>query len=146
MSLKPFKNVFFEINKSKLISPLIVIDPIQKERNAAAALDYEKFEILKHRAIEFLKKPSKDFFNVKFLTEQDLKKKFHKKSLILLKCKPLNKKIDVAGAKILAPDVLRIQLDEGRYIIGEGRLYVQARALFDEGEGVAVAIGIDRGE
>jgi len=95
------KNVFFEINKSKLTSPLIVIDPIQKDRNAAAALDREKFFILKHRAKEFLKKPSKDFFKITFLTEQYLREKYHKKNIIILKCKPLKKKIDVAGAKML---------------------------------------------
>jgi len=95
------KNVFTEINKSKLTSPLIVIDPVQKDRNAAAALDHEKFEILKHRAKEFLKKPSKDFFEVKILTEQDIIKKFQKNKLIMLKTKPLNKKEDVAGAKML---------------------------------------------
>jgi len=95
------KNVFTEINKSKLTSPLIVIDPVQKDRNAAAALDHEKFEILKHRALSFIKKPSKDFFEVKILTEQDIIKKFQKNKLIILKAKPLNKKEDVAGAKML---------------------------------------------
>ena len=61
------KNIFIEINQSKLTSPLIIIDPVQKDRNAAAALDYEKFEVLKHRAKEFLKKPSKEFFELKIL-------------------------------------------------------------------------------
>jgi len=95
------KNVFTEINKSKLISPLIVIDPVQKDRNAAAALDFEKLEVLKNRAKEFLKNPSKHFFEIKTLTEQDIIKKFQKNKLIILKAKPLNKKEDVAGAKML---------------------------------------------
>ncbi|MCH8004418.1 MAG: CCA tRNA nucleotidyltransferase [Nanoarchaeota archaeon] len=95
------KNVFTEINKSKLTSPLIVIDPVQKDRNAAAALDQEKFEVLKHRAKEFSKKPSKKFFEIKLLTENDIIKKFQKNKLIMLKAKPLNKKEDVAGAKML---------------------------------------------
>tara|TARA_Y100000031_G_C8219707_1_gene385245 strand:- start:313 stop:1554 length:1242 start_codon:yes stop_codon:yes gene_type:complete len=95
------KNVFIEINKSKLTSPLIVIDPVQKDRNAAAALDHEKFEIIKHRAKEFLKKPSKEFFEIRVLTEQDIKKKFSKNKLVMLKATPLKKKEDVAGAKML---------------------------------------------
>jgi len=95
------KNVFTEINKSKLTSPLIVIDPVQKDRNAAAALDHEKFEITKHRAIEFLKKPSKEFFEIKILREEDIMEKFSKKNLIFLKASPLRKKEDVAGAKML---------------------------------------------
>ena len=94
------KNVFLEINKSKLNSPIVVIDPVQKDRNAAAALDFEKFEIIIHRAKEFLKKPSKEFFEVKIVTRDDLIKKFPK-SLIILEASPLNRKGDVAGAKML---------------------------------------------
>src|SRR3989338_5938399 len=56
------KDVFKLVNTSKLISPLIVIDPVQKDRNAAAALSIEKFEAFKKASIEFLKKPSKEFF------------------------------------------------------------------------------------
>ncbi len=94
------KNVFMELNKSKLTSPLIVIDPVQKGRNAAAALDHEKFEIIVHRAKEFLKKPSKEFFEIKTFTEEDIRRKFPK-NLVILKAEPLNKKDDVAGAKML---------------------------------------------
>ena len=95
------KNVLMELNKSKLVSPLIVIDPVQKGRNAAAALDNEKFEILKRRAKEFLKRPSKGFFEANQLSEGDIRKKFEKNSLMLLKAEPLEKKEDVAGAKML---------------------------------------------
>lgn len=94
------KNVLMELNKSKLVSPLIVIDPVQKDRNAAAALDCEKFEILRHRAKEFLKKPSKEFFEVKPISENSLKEKF-RNNLVMLKAEPLDKKEDVAGAKML---------------------------------------------
>jgi tRNA nucleotidyltransferase (CCA-adding enzyme) len=95
------KNVLMEINKSKLTSPLIVIDPVQKNRNAAAALDQEKFDIIKHRAKEFLKKPSNNFFEVKILEEKDIRNKFQKNKIVILKAIPLNKKEDVAGAKML---------------------------------------------
>ena len=79
----------------------IVIDPVQKDRNAAAALDHEKFDIVKHRAKEFLKKPSKKFFEITILTEQDIRKKFQKNKLMMLKARPLKKKADIAGAKML---------------------------------------------
>ena len=95
------KNILMELNKSKLVSPLIVIDPVQKDRNAAAALDNEKFEILKHRAKEFLKKPSREFFEVKHITPQDLIKKFGEKNILLIGVAPLDRKEDVAGAKML---------------------------------------------
>ncbi len=94
------KNVLMELNKSKLNSPLIVIDPVQKDRNAAAALDHEKFEIAIHRAKEFLKKPSKEFFEIKELAEEDIRTKFPK-NLVMLKAMPLSRKDDVAGAKML---------------------------------------------
>src|SRR3989338_6133694 len=93
------KNVFAEINKSKLTSPLIIIDPVQKDRNAAAAFSYEKFDMLRKRAKEFLKNPSKNFFEVKVLTEKDIKS--HEKNIIILNTIPLKRKKDVAGAKML---------------------------------------------
>ncbi|MBL7055832.1 nucleotidyltransferase domain-containing protein [Candidatus Woesearchaeota archaeon] len=94
------KNIFMELNKSKLNSPLIVIDPVQKDRNASAALDNEKFEIIISRAKEFLKKPSIDFFTINLMNEDDLRKKF-RKNLIIFKAVSLNKKEDIAGAKML---------------------------------------------
>ncbi len=44
-----------ELNKSKIQSPLIVIDPVQAGRNAAAALSFEKYDLLRKKAKEFLK-------------------------------------------------------------------------------------------
>ncbi len=93
----------FELNKSKTQGPLIVIDPIQKERNAAAALSYEKFNKFVKSAISFLKNPSEKFFieekpNVdKFL---NLKKK--NEILIVLEIKPSSKfSVDVMGCKMI---------------------------------------------
>jgi len=95
------KDVFREVNKSKLISPLIVIDPVQKDRNAAAALSFEKFEIFRKKANEFLKKPSEKFFEVEDFNIDTLKEKFKHKNSILLEVDPLKRKDDVAGAKLL---------------------------------------------
>ncbi len=112
------KNVFTEINKSKLTSPLIIIDPVQKDRNAAAALSYEKFDISRKRAQEFLKNPSKRFFEVEVLTEKGIKKKAGKNKLILLKITPLKRKIDVAGAKMTkAFDFIRKKLISNEFKI-----------------------------
>ncbi len=93
----------FELNKSKTQGPLIVIDPIQKERNAAAALSYEKFNKFIKSARTFLKNPSEKFFieekpNVdKFL---NLKKK--NEMLIVLEIKPSSKfSVDVMGCKMM---------------------------------------------
>jgi tRNA nucleotidyltransferase (CCA-adding enzyme) len=86
------------MNTSKLISPLIVVDPVQKSRNASAALSVEKFEAFKKTSKEFVKRPSERFFE-----EQDLAKLTEKKNSIFLSVKivPLEGKIDVVGSKLL---------------------------------------------
>ena len=89
------------INASKLQSPLIVVDPIQKERNAAAALDYEKGSRFKLRAHQFLKNPSTDFFIKKDLTLDDLKIRAGNNKLILVDIVARSGKKDVVGAKLL---------------------------------------------
>ena len=93
------KDVFRIVNTSKLASPLIVIDPVQKDRNAAAAISIEKFELFKKRAAEFLKITSKEFFVKKNINEEFLKLK-HGKKLVKISCAPLEGKIDVVGSKI----------------------------------------------
>ena len=95
------KDVFKIVNTSKLVSPLIVIDPVQKDRNAAAALSTEKFETFKKISKEFFKKPSKEFFNKKNLSSIFLAKRSKNNQLITIKAKPLSGKIDVIGSKLL---------------------------------------------
>lgn len=87
----------FEINKSKTEGNLIVIDPVQPERNAAAALSDEKLKIFVESAKRFLKKPSKTFFIEKKADKEKLKKK----GFIVLDVKPKKGKEDVTGAKLL---------------------------------------------
>jgi len=127
------KNVFNEINKSKLTSPLIVVDPVQKNRNAAAALSHEKFNILRKKAKEFLKNPSKKFFNIEIITEQDIRKKFGKIKLLIFKIDPLKRKKDVAGAKMLkAFNYIKQNLiDNGFQVIGSDMVWDRkSKALF----------------
>lgn len=94
------KDVFKLVNTSKLVSPLIVIDPVQKDRNAAAALSAGKFEVFKKAAREFLKRPSKEFFVKKSLSLLFLKEKAKNDELITLKVRPLAGKTDVVGSKL----------------------------------------------
>lgn len=88
------------LNKSKL-SSLVVIDPIQPERNASAVLSRENFLLFKKFASDFLKKPSKRFFKKKEITIEELVKKAKNKKLILLNVKALDGKEDVVGSKLL---------------------------------------------
>jgi len=91
--------VFFELNKSKLHSPIVVIDPVDKYRNAAAALSREKFLLFKKQAKKFLDNPGEDFFVEKNLSLTQLKKSKH--YLIYLEMEALEGKRDVVGAKLL---------------------------------------------
>jgi len=88
-----------KMNESKLYGPMIVVDPIQLERNAAAALDKEKFELLIKAAKAYLKKPNISFFEEKKINLNDLKKT--KGNLIVLEASPKKKRKDAAGAELL---------------------------------------------
>ncbi|MEA3430756.1 MAG: CCA tRNA nucleotidyltransferase [Nanoarchaeota archaeon] len=97
------KQVFKKLNKSKLDSPLIVIDPVQKNRNAAAALNLETFSKFVLAARRYLQKPSNIFFDKSIFSITSLKEKSksYDVDLILVKINPLNGKEDVVGSKIL---------------------------------------------
>lgn len=89
------------LNKSKTDSPIIVIDPVLPSRNAAAALSYEKLQIFKEVAAEFLKNPSENIFIVKEKTLTEIKKEALGKKLVLLQVTPKKGKTDIVGAKLL---------------------------------------------
>lgn len=85
------KDPLMELDKSKIQSPIILVDPVQPLRNAAAALNKNSFEKFKNTAKLYLKKPSREFFE---------KKPFKPKGLTL-KIKPLKGKKDIVATKIL---------------------------------------------
>ena len=95
-----------EENFQKLKQPLVVVDPVDKNRNMAAAVSDEKFGEFISAARHFLNKPDKGFFF------EDIKKKISKPSLL--------KEIKERGTKIIClkfdvnkevlPDILWPQL------------------------------------
>ncbi len=102
---KHFKNkkeAFREINGSKLLSPLVLIDPTYKYRNVCAGLTSESFAEIRSLAKDFLKNPSEDFFKIVSFDQQyflDNSKKEKTTSLIInLKTNRENK--DIAGTKM----------------------------------------------
>ena len=95
------KDVFKIMNVSKLESPLIVIDPVQKDRNAAAALSMEKFEAFRKASSQFLKNPSMKFFAKKELSREFEGLKRDKCKMFEIRVSPLPGKIDVVGSKLL---------------------------------------------
>lgn len=101
---KHHKNPKFSINAAKQLGPMLLIDPIQPKRNAAAALSREKFERFKEAAIAYLEKPALKFFNIKPLTTARIKKE-HKKigegNLFIVSSQSLQGKDDTVATKLL---------------------------------------------
>lgn len=95
----PKKDALFHLNQSKQQSPLIVIDPVDKNRNAAAALYLEKFLELKKIAKEYLKKKEAKFFRKEEVTLENLKKL--KQPLVFLEVQTEGGKEDVIGAQLM---------------------------------------------
>jgi len=104
------KKALFVLNKSKIQGPLIIIDPVQKERNAAAALNIDKYHGLVIAAQKFLKKPSREFF---VETEVDLGKLAKRGHVLQFCAKAPKGKEDVVGTKLLHVfEYLKRYLDE----------------------------------
>jgi len=98
---KFYKNkeaILREINEAKLSSPIILIDPTFKERNAVAALSQETFNKFKEACVKFMKKPSLEFFKKKD-TILLLEKKY-KNKLIKLNLSTERQAGDIAGTKL----------------------------------------------
>ncbi len=92
------KNIFLSMNASKTMSPVIVVDPVNAERNAAASLGPGTFEKFRKAAIKFLKKPSGEFFIEKPMAPGEIKKE--EKANIIIEATPVSGKRDVIYAKI----------------------------------------------
>ncbi len=100
----PNKNrVLIDMNASKLSSPIILVDPTYKQRNALAALSYETFKKFQTLCKKFLKKPSIKFFEEKKLNLKELKNYARKYSLemLILKARTNKQEGDIAGSKLL---------------------------------------------
>jgi tRNA nucleotidyltransferase (CCA-adding enzyme) len=109
--------VMRELNESKLISPLIIVDPVQKNRNISAALSEEKFNLFRESCKKFLSKPSKEFFEMKDV-EKDImnEAKKSKMELLIIQAESLKDKEDIAGAKLLKfQNVLKDKLEKEGY-------------------------------
>lgn len=104
------KNAEFILNKSKIQGPMIIIDPVQPERNAAAALSQEMFDLFVASAKKFLEKPSDKYFEYQKL---DLEKMKKKGKLLLIDVEVPEGKEDPVGAKLVkAFDYIAKELDE----------------------------------
>lgn len=96
----PKNDVLFHLNKSKTLSPVIVIDPVDKNRNAAAALSDDAFFKFKKVAREYLQKPQASFF-VKKKVEFNALCKDTTLNVVWIPVAPFSGKEDVVGTKLL---------------------------------------------
>jgi tRNA nucleotidyltransferase (CCA-adding enzyme) len=91
-------NVLKELNESKLQSPIILIDPTFKQRNALAGLSLQTFNKFKTTAKEFLKNPSSDFF-IKKNIFNEFKMKNENNPIKIIKIKTNKQVGDISGTK-----------------------------------------------
>ncbi len=120
--------VWETLNEAKLHSPLIVIDPVDPARNAAAALGREQWLRFRKQAAAFLKKQGVRFFEQQAASLEALRKKKKRSHLVWLELTPLHAKEDVAGAKLVqAFEFLKRRLHDFQ-LAGAGWEWDRARA------------------
>jgi len=95
---KKKEEVFFELNESKLHSPIILIDPTWKERNVLASLNWETFRKFQNVARKFLKNPSVEYFEKKEPDVSKIKKK--KGEFLYIVLETDRQEGDIAGTKM----------------------------------------------
>ncbi|MBW6442516.1 nucleotidyltransferase domain-containing protein [Patescibacteria group bacterium] len=102
---KQYKNknqILMDINSAKLQSPLVLIDPTYPKRNVLAALSKNTLSKFKEVCKDFLSTPKKDFFELKRINFEKIKKEAKKKNLevVLIELKTEKQSGDVAGSKL----------------------------------------------
>jgi len=100
---KKKQDIMMDLNGAKLSSPIILIDPTFKQRNATAALSDETFEKFQKAARSFLKNPSQGMFKIKPTNLEKIKEEAikDKNEFILIKTKTKKQAGDIAGTKLL---------------------------------------------
>ncbi len=96
-------HVMMDMNSSKLESPIILIDPTYKQRNALATLSKETFEKFQEAARDFLKNPRIENFAEKKMDFSELEKaaRAKREEFLLLKISTDAQKGAIAGSKLL---------------------------------------------
>lgn len=117
---KKKEDVLFELNESKIHSPLIIVDPTWKERNVTAALSQETFKKFQEAAKAFFKHPNKSFFEDKSLDVQKLRNlaKSKKAEFVSIILETDRQEGDIAGTKLKKfSDFFKVELSRVYSII-----------------------------
>jgi len=100
---KSKQRVLMDINAAKLQSPVVLIDPTYKQRNALAALSYETFRAFQKACKNFLKNPVIKAFEIEKIDFEKVRKNARRRGyeFILLEARTKKQEGDVAGSKLL---------------------------------------------
>lgn len=123
---KHLKKPLEELNKSKTLSPLILVDPVDKNRNVCAALSYETFDKFKKYCRDYLKNPSEKFFTAS--------KEKVPSDAVVINVKGLKGKRDVVGVKLLKSyEFILMKLrKEGYNVVNSGWNFERFWFLFSD--------------
>ncbi len=96
------KEIAIQLNESKLQSPVIVIDPTWKKRNALASLSRESFAKFQKHAQRYLKSRSSKFFDIREVDKNDLAitAKKLQSELLHIELETDKQEGDIAGTKL----------------------------------------------
>lgn len=97
------KQILMDMNSSKLESPIILVDPTFRQRNALATLSYLTFKKFREACREFLDKPNIKFFKLKEIDFKEIEQRARKKGydFLLLRISTEMQKGAIAGSKLL---------------------------------------------
>lgn len=96
------KEALIALNEAKIQSPIIIIDPTWKKRNALASLSEETYQKFKKYAEAYLKNPSSKYFEKKQVSTESLKEQAEKLNAEFteIEIKTNRQEGDIAGTKL----------------------------------------------
>ena len=100
---KSKQRILMDINAAKIQSPIVLIDPTYKQRNALAALSDETFKRFQKACRNFLKNPTIKAFEIEKINFEKVGKDAKRKGyeFILLEARTKKQEGDIAGSKLL---------------------------------------------
>jgi len=119
------------VSQSKIIGPLFIVDPIEKGRNAAAALGKEKYNLFRSSVRKFLTKPTVEYFVEKEPSLKDLASKARGRSLIVFERATPKGKPDIVGAEMKHVfELLEKRFAGNDFVVKEKRWSLNNKTLF----------------
>ena len=119
-----------KLNDAKMVSPIILVDPVQASRNVTAVVSEGKYNLFIKRAKDYLKKPSKYFFiKEDFSLERIIQQ--NKDKLITIEIEPLEGKKDIVGSKLLKCfEYIKAQFQKNEFKLIDANWHWNEKAIF----------------